>query len=42
MPPWTQILILQKFIAFKNNLFESKKAFKALRLLKKKPAGVTK
>lgn len=43
MPPWTQILIFQKFIAFKNNLFESKRAFKkALRLLKKKPAGVTK
>lgn len=43
MPPWAQILIFQKFIAFKNNLFESKKAFlKALRLLKKKSAGVTK
>lgn len=43
MPPWTQILIFQKFIAFKNNLFESKRSFnKALRLLKKKSAWVTK
>jgi hypothetical protein len=43
MPSWAQILIFQKFIAFKNNLFESKRAFKkALRLLKKKSAGVTK
>lgn len=43
MPPWTQILIFQKFIAFKNNLFEFKRAFKkALRLLKKKSAWVTK